>query len=169
MFFHDYSVREWQNISDIGNIFFAEQLYVLGITRGYVDYFNKKRDKIRIKKSALIKENVKEYSAKRKNLIRNLSLEEYHLHVDLITIYRFSLKQLQNPKEFANENIYFWMGTREKTFDAPELQKFKVFPNLHYNSSDILVPQLIVRRYIESKNWNIVDHCKNLGVELPKF
>ena len=148
MFFHDYSVREWQNISNISNIFFDEQLYVLGITRGYVDFFNRKRDQIRAKKLKLIKENVKEYSVDRKNLIRNLSFEEYFLHVDIITLYRFSLKQLQNPKEFANENIYFWMGLREETYDAPELQKFKIFPNMHCDSTDILVPRLFVKRYL---------------------
>lgn len=169
MFFHDYSVREWQNISNIGDIFSDEQLYVLGITRGYVEFFNRKRNQIRAEKLKLIKENVKEYSADRKSIIRNLTFEEYHLHVDLITVYRFSLTQLKNPNSFAKENIYFWMGMREETFDSPELQRFKIFPNLHYYNPDILVPQLFVKRYLKNKDWNIVNYCKNLGVELPDF
>lgn len=168
MYFYENSV-DWQNLSDISRIFSDEQLYVLGITRGYVNYFNQKRNEVIAEKLELIRENVKNYSVERKNQISMLSVKEYSINRDVRFIYKVSLMQLQNPDTFKNNDIYFWMGMREHVYDVPELQKFKLFPCLDIFSSDVFVPQLRVKKYLENKDWNILAYCRKMGVEYPQL
>ena len=168
MFFHE-SLSYWYNASDISRLFSDEQLYVLGVTREYMDFFQEKRSKMREEKLKLIKENIKDYSEKRRNQIAFLSIEEHDMYCELFYIYKFSLHQLQKPEESRKPAIYSWMGFREDLFDTSELQKFKIFPQLHYQDEDILTPQLRVKKYIDNKDWNILAYCREMGVEYPQF
>lgn len=144
-----FNSQDMRNVNNISYIFSDEQLYVLGVKREYMDYFQQMRNKIRAEKLRLIKENVKSFSPDRKNQIRNLDFEEHFLYVHLSCVHRFSIMTLQNPEEFKKYNLYWWMQESLHLFDTPELEQFKFFPDLHWNDSDILVPQLVVKKYID--------------------
>ena len=146
---HIYRCPEaWHNCHNIGNAFVEEQLYVLGVKREYFCYFQKEIDKIRAKKKSLIKEYLDNPSDKKvKNKLLMECINEKYMNIITFYMYQHSFDILRNPKQYRKCDIYWWME-RPEIFDGPEVQQFKLFPNVHHGT-EMLTPVIMNSRFVK--------------------
>ena len=118
---HIYRCPEaWHNCHNIGNAFAEEQLYVLGVKREYFYYFQ--------------------------NYYRIYFLCRF-LNISTFYMYQHSFDILRNPKQYRKCDIYWWME-RPEIFDGPEVQQFKLFPNVHHGT-EMLTPVIMNSRFVK--------------------
>lgn len=144
----------WHNCYNIGDAFAEEQLYVLGVKREYFYYFQNEINKIRTKKRKLIKKHLSNPSNKKiKNELLRECINDRYMNIITFYMYQHSFDILRNPKQYRKCDIYWWME-RPEIFDGPEVQKFKLFPNVHHGT-EMLTPVITNSKFVGMEKTTI--------------
>lgn len=114
-------------------VFSEDNLRALGVTSEYIDYFYKKflhnlesKNKI----EAELKKQPDDETLKNNFLLFSNEAEFWKWQI--LDIHRWAVRRTKCPEDDLQLPLYYWMGFREYIRDIPELQKFKLYPELDY-------------------------------------